>query len=105
MSKLATAKTIPVTNAGQQKNSRKLLMTLAMMSTPVLRQRPMALPRLSAPPYRDQIVAVPARINDFGSRCGDGATLRVLARMTRSYPDGPPWATCIGKFWAMRGSP
>jgi hypothetical protein len=43
MSRLAAARTIPVTNAAKQENSRKSLTTLAMMP-PVLRHMPMACP-------------------------------------------------------------
>ena len=49
MSKLAAARTIPVTNAAKQENSRKSLTTLAMMP-PVLRQRPVACPDLKRIP-------------------------------------------------------
>ena len=74
ISRLAAARTIPVTNAAKQENSRKSLTTLAMMP-PVLRHRPMACPTPSTSPCRGQNVAAPARVDDNGGRCGDGATL------------------------------
>ena len=54
MSRLAAARTIPVTNNAIQENSRKSLTTLPMIA-PVLRQTAAALPPTpSASPYHDQ---------------------------------------------------
>ena len=54
-----------MTNAAKQENSRKSLTTLAMMP-PMLRHGQWLAPTPSAFPYRDQNMAAPARIDDYG---------------------------------------
>jgi hypothetical protein len=66
-----------VTNNAIQENSRKSLTTLPMIA-PVLHKRQRLAPTPSASPYHDQNVAAPARIDDLGGRCGEGATLKTL---------------------------
>ena len=63
MSRLAAARTIPVTNNAIQENSRKPLTTLPMIA-PVLRQTAAACPDPSTSAFRDQNVAGRARIDD-----------------------------------------
>jgi hypothetical protein len=74
MSRLAAARTIPVTNAATQENSRKSLTTLAMMP-PCCATGQWLAPITSACLYRGQNVAALARIDGNGGCCGDGATL------------------------------
>jgi hypothetical protein len=99
MSRLAAARTIPVTNNAIQENSRKSLTTLPMIA-PVLRQTAVACPDPKRI-YRDQNVAAPARIDDYGGRCGDGATLmahRNAARGLANHARLPPAGTVIASL-------
>ena len=63
MSRLAAARTIPVTNNAIQENSRKSLTTLPMIA-PCCAKRQRLAPPPNASPYGDQNVAAPARIDN-----------------------------------------
>ena len=89
MSRLAAARTIPVTNAAKQENNRKSLTTLAMCP-PCCAKGQWLAPTSSAFPYRGQNVAAPARIDDYGGRCGDGATLMAHRNVLSAPRKTPP---------------
>jgi hypothetical protein len=88
MSRLAAARTMPVTNAAKQENSRKSLTTLAMMP-PCCATCQWLAPIPSACPYRGQNVAAPARIDDYCGHSGDGTTLMPI-EMSCQCPNKNP---------------